>query len=132
MTLFKKVIFYFLLPVFAVNILGCSAAKHANELLTLRSLAASQDAIEKSVILSRKHFSKMLEDYKKGSLKKGLRKRYIISQYGQPVLIKLGEVEGVNETFIYRDPLKYLSSDILYLYFDKKNKLISLKYEPKE
>ncbi|MFH1782072.1 MAG: hypothetical protein ABH848_00440 [Candidatus Omnitrophota bacterium] len=120
----KRLLLIFL----CISLSGCSVAKHADQLLTLKAFATAQDEINKDVSLSREHFDKMLEDYREGSIKEGLRKSFIISTYGPPVLTKVGDAEGVDEIFIYRDPLKYLSSDKLYISFNEKNKIVDMEY----
>lgn len=56
--------------------------------------------------------------------------RQVLSKYGSPVFCIVEGKIDVGRVCLYRDPLKYFSTERIYLYFDKDQKLSSWKAEP--
>ena len=123
---FKIVILSFLF----LNVSGCATIKHADQLLTLKSVGNSQEEIARYVDKQAELFKKLVEDIKDERLEIGEPKDNILSWYGEPVLSK--EILGdsfVKEELLYRHPTEYFTSDRVYLYFDIADELVRWEYE---
>lgn len=68
-------------------------------------------------------YNQLKEDARNNSLVKGTRKKEIIAKYGEPTLTK-------PDFILYRHPTDFFSSDLVYLYFDRENKLTSWEIRP--
>ncbi len=76
-------------------------------------------------------YNKLEQDLKEKRFKKGTPQKNILSEYGQPVFSRvLNDDSGIKLCLIYRHPTEFFSSDIIYLYFDVKEKLASWEIKP--
>lgn len=120
---------FLLLGYLIVAVLG-GCVVLSDELQTLKDVGKSQVQINVYVRKQNRRFLKLLKYYKKGRLKIGISKAWIISAYGQPILVKSLDDNLAKEVFLYRHPTNYFKSDKIYLYFDKSDKLVRWKYKP--
>lgn len=119
------------LTVTLLGLNGCSLLRHYEQLMVLKNVGDSQREIESYLKTQAERFYQLRKDLHQGTLKIGLSKEELLTRYGEPVLSK--KVEGnpqIQQIFIYRHPTNYFTSDKIYLYFDKNNKLVSFEYEP--
>jgi len=99
--------------------------------MLLKGLGDSKYELEDYVKEQRSSFSKLRDDIKNNRLKKGAPKREILSAYGEPVFCKdIANKTEVKEICLYRYPLRYFSTDMIYLKFDKKQNLCSWEFIP--
>jgi len=126
---FLKTIFLVWCIIFSLG--GCSFTTHYEQLMLLKRLGDSQYEIENYVKKQKDSFFKLKDDIKNNRLKKGISKREILYIYGEPVFCKeIADEIGVKERCLYRCPLQYFSSDIVYLKFDKEQNLCSWEFIP--
>ncbi|MDP2906173.1 MAG: hypothetical protein Q8O22_07735 [Candidatus Omnitrophota bacterium] len=105
---------------------GCSPA-----LTNLANLGANREVTKAYVQQQKEFFNKLELDLKNGSLKAGTPLDDILSAYGEPVTRKSAEYIGQSaEELLYRHPLKFFSTDMIYLYFDKDRYLLGWEVEP--
>ena len=124
----KLILLIFLL---SFSLSGCAWIKNADQLLILKGIGDSQDAIERDMTKQEKLFKLLLDDINSEELKEGTPRKHIIKRYGQPIIISEAEsLSSIKEILLYRHPTNYFSSDKVYLYFDLKDKLDYWKYKP--
>lgn len=111
---------------------GCSYAAHYKELTILKKFGESQGKIDDYVKEQRKYFYKLMEDVNADYLKKGMSKGYIIAKYGEPIFCKIEKITSNDEACLYREPLKYFTTDKVYLYFDRDERLYLWRVEKAE
>jgi len=111
---------------FIIIVSGCSPA-----LTNLANLGANREATEAYVKEQKELFNKLELDLKNGSLKAGTSLDDILSAYGEPVTRKNAEYKGQSaEELLYRHPLKFFSTNMIYLYFDKDRYLFGWDMQP--
>ncbi|MDP2923591.1 MAG: hypothetical protein Q8O30_07750 [Candidatus Omnitrophota bacterium] len=116
---------------FVFGVSGCATLSHMDELLTLKSVADSQNDIERYLAKQEKGFNKLLSDIKNNRLKVGITKKYIITTYSEPILVKSSDKDQTRgEILLYRHPTNYFKSDRIYLYIDENNRLIIWELKP--
>lgn len=99
--------------------------------MLLKRLGDNQHEIEDYVKKQKDSFFKLRDDIKNNRLKKGISKREILSMYGEPVFCKdIANEADVKQICLYRHPLKYFSTDMVYLKFNKKQNLYSWEFIP--
>ncbi len=104
---------------------------HYEQLMLLKRLGDSKYELEDYIREQRNSFSKLRDDIKNNRLKKGVSKREILSIYGEPVFRKdIANAADVKKIWLYRRPLQYFSTDMIYLKFDKKQNLCSWEFIP--
>lgn len=112
---------------------GCATITHMDELLALKRVSDNQIQIEIYLKKQEQGFSKLYEDIKNDTLKKGMLERAIIYKYSEPILVKKPEEQSdIKEILLYRHPTEYFSSDRIYLYIDKSGKLAYWEIKPAE
>jgi len=110
---------------------GCSFTTHYEQLMLLERLGDSQHEIEDYIEEQRDSFFKLRDDIKNNRLKIGIPKRKILSIYGEPIFCKdIANETDVKETCLYRHPLQYFSTDMIYLKFDKEQNLCCWEFIP--
>ncbi len=110
---------------------GCSSERLYKQLMLLERLGNNQHEIEDYVKEQKDSFFKLRNDIKNNRLKIGIPKRKILSIYGEPVFCKdIANESDVKEIGLYRHPLKYFSTDMVYLKFDKNQNLCSWAFIP--
>ncbi len=129
----KKVVYYKVVYFLSVSFLffaGCVFIKHAQQLSVLGAVGKSQKEISIYVDKQRRLFRDLVEDIKKGNLTKGLTASEVVRRYGEPVLSWKDRSNSFHQKLLYRDPVNFFTSDKVYLYFDRKDKLIFWEYVP--
>lgn len=101
-------------------------------IMTLKNLSAEQEAQHAYIKRQEALFSSLKEDVADERLQKGTPKARIISRYGDPILCRQTDKDGAVETCLFRHPTEYFSSDQIWLYFDKNNKLLNFRSIPAE
>lgn len=98
---------------------GCSAA-----LMNLKDLGENRQQTEDYVRQQKELFARLSEDTKSNRLKIGTSRKEILASYSQPVAGKEAVYQGKTvQSLVFRDPVKFFSSEIAYLYFDKEDLL---------
>ncbi|MFA5276228.1 MAG: hypothetical protein WC417_04990 [Candidatus Omnitrophota bacterium] len=94
--------------------------------MVLKAYDNSQTAIKKDVKKQEENFRKLKNDIEVNGLQKNTSKKHIIIKYGYPVFCKSDLPKGqIKQLCVYRLPSKDLNTDLIYLYFGKKEKLDS-------
>ena len=110
---------------------GCVYITHYKDLMFLGKLAANQREIDNYLKKQEKLFHKLEGDVKNSRLKKGISKEAVLSEYGEPVFCKSVESSGdIVESCLYRHPTEYFDTDVVYLKFDKDEKLYFWEFIP--
>jgi len=110
---------------------GCAYTSHYDQLMTLKQLGEEGDEIQNYVKGQEKSFIELKDDIKNNRLKKGMPKREVFSQYGEPILCEKYENKAnVKEFCLYRLPTRYFDTDRAFLFFDKKGRLDSWEFIP--
>ena len=92
------------------------------------SLNKSMASLQRETDISKKKFEKLAGDIKADNLKIGLSKRYVLTTYGDPVLVK--EIDKTSEEeWLYRSPLEYFDTLKVYLVFNSQEKLLNWRIE---
>ncbi|MCG8430462.1 MAG: hypothetical protein MJA29_04755 [Candidatus Omnitrophica bacterium] len=107
---------------------GCGARKDFNMagLLNLKRLSDNQRVIERELDKGTKDFLYLLRDMDKGLIQEGMSKHDILNKYGKPIFTKpLYDRLPLSEVMIYRHPVKYFDTTLVYLYFNEKGDLHS-------
>lgn len=116
-----------------ISVTGCTLIRYSSELMTLKSVGDSQKDIQQYLAAQEKKFSALQADVKANRLQSGVSKQDIVNVYGDPVFSRpLADDLEMYEMFLYRHPTQYFTSDRIYLYFDKDQKLTRWQYEPAE
>lgn len=103
---------------------GCATVERLSLLMKIDS---NQKAIDAYLAQQEQGFSRLKDDYAKGSLKTGVVKGRLAGLYGDPVFCK-GSGEG--EKCIYRRPTEFFNSDKVILYFDGHKMLDKWEFKP--
>lgn len=116
-----------LILVFALFVIcGCG-----EPLRTLQALGAEQNAQQRYVGIQKHKFNLLMKDIKRAYLKPGFSRAYIISRYGEPVLVtdlsKTSSDATLKTRFLYRNPVGFIDSEKAYLYFDSNDKLVNFE-----
>ena len=105
---------------------GCSPA-----LNNLKNLGENRQASDAYVQEQKELFAKLDLDLKSNRIKTGTPINDILSVYGEPITRKSAEYIGQSaEELLYRHPLKFFSTKMIYLYFDKDQRLLGWKVQP--
>ena len=116
-----RAIKYLFISLFFSFILGCSLVPHYDQLSALRKYGESQSEIREQ----KDNFSKLKDDIEKNRIKPGNLRKHTFFKYGRPVFCKDAQNKApFEQACIYRSPGN-LDAGLIYLYFDKKNKLDS-------
>ncbi len=126
---FLKIIFLVWCIIFSLG--GCSFTTHYDQLMLLKRLGDSQHEIDDYIKKQKDAFFKLSDAIKNNQLKIGISKKEILSIYGEPVFCKdIANKVDVKEICIYRHPLQYFSTDMVYLKVDKKQNLCCWEFLP--
>ena len=121
----------FLLMGFFVLLTGCAKLVHMQELLTLKAMSDDGDRQKKFIEIQDQKFTQLVLKVKADQMQAYLTKDSILRNFGEPVLASPIEKDGQSlEQWMYRYTMKYFDSDKVYLFFDKKGKLLTWKYVP--
>ena len=138
--------FYMLVKSLCLLLLLAMCAGCTQKILVLKRFASSQKEMQSYVAKQEKGFLRLTKDIQRASLRKGISKESVIKKYGEPVFCDtatpclIGQASvlppaaegGIAQSCLYRDPTEYFSTDKVYLYFDRQDRLHSWKYEPAE
>ena len=116
---------YFLIWSFIFFIQGCSLLPHYDQLGVLKNLGESQSEIKADVRRQGNNFCKLKTDIDNNRLKRGMSKKHIFFRYGQAVFCKDVQNKVSKQVCIYRLPGSSFDTGLIYIYFDKKDKLDS-------
>lgn len=98
---------------------GCARA------IDLKGLSANRFATAEYIKAQEEGFVKLKDDILKGRLQKGMAKEEVIAEYAPPIFCESGPGEGgVKESCLYRLPLQYFNTDLIYLFFDQGSRLL--------
>ncbi len=124
----KRSLFLFvILPLLA----GCAKLAHVTELLTLQDLSVDQDKQDLYIKKQNENFSRLLAAIRTNanSLVQLKNKRNIEKNFGKPLYSKTVVRDGQpREKWLYCYPTEVLKSDRVYIYFDKKGRILEWKY----
>jgi len=113
---------FFILGVLFIS--GCSAAQHAEQLLTLKALADEQDNLQQVVDRQNQRFEALLELFKSAQHERYKKEKDFRKHFGAPIykkeVIRNGEARTL---WVYRYSTQYFDSEKVHLYFDSKGKL---------
>lgn len=109
---------------------GCAFFTHQEQIGALEEFGSSQDEIQDYVSMQEAFFNKLKSDVQNQLIREGAAKSDILATYGEPVFCKQSRIIP-GETCLYRNPVKYFSTDKVYLYFGPDEKLSSWKFIPK-
>jgi len=99
--------------------------------MTLKRLQNSQEELKDVVSRDEQNFLLLEEDLKNNRLQKGMPKKEILAKYGEPIYSRqLSDDTQRKEFSVYRHPTEFFSSDLIYLYFDKDQRLLSWEIRP--
>lgn len=109
---------------------GCVYLTHLDESMFLKNFDNNQKEMQAEIDKEKELFSQLESDIQKGHLHKGMKKRNIVSLYGEPPLCKPAEPQsGFDETCIYRNPAGGMEAELVLLNFDAKHRLVGWKAE---
>ena len=99
--------------------------------MALKRYSAGQKEIASYVKAAQYRFDLLAADIAGNALRVGLKRADIVGRYGEPVLDwKVDDAFGAVEKLLYRKPVEYFSTDRIYLYFDKEDRLVRWEYCP--
>lgn len=111
---------------FILILAGCSGA-----LNNLAKLGENRQQTQAYVKQQEELFAKLDVDVRNNNLKTGTLLSQIIAFYGEPILRELGEYKGKPaDHLLYRRPLKFFSTELIYLYFDQDQRLVGWEVQP--
>ena len=120
-----RIIKYLFICSFFSFVQGCSMLPHYDQLSAIKKYGDSQSEIKDDIREQKDNFSKLKDDIEKNLVKRGNSKKYVSFKYGEPVFCKVAQDKApFEQVCIYRSPGN-LDAGLIYLYFDKKNKLDS-------
>lgn len=96
----------------------------------MRQLAKNQKEIDDYVKSQREGFLRLRQDILGEKLSAGISKQEITTQYGEPICCFPTAENKQKQECLYRLPLEFFSTNKIYLYFDKDNRLISWILKP--
>lgn len=121
-----KMLVYFLLFFFC----GCVSLGSYSSLMNIKKLGNNRKQIEEYLSNQERLFENLKEDIVAKRLKRDISREEVIETYGEPVLSKRSQDDGIAYYLLYRHPTKYFSSDFIYLYFDNTERLSSWLVKP--
>jgi len=108
---------------------GCSAIKHANELMTLKAMADDQAHFDGVVQEYDDNFKLLVEAVQQGTIKDYPDQRSILENFGEPINVNIKKMNAQETNFwYYRQSVKFFDSDEVYLYFDGQGNLSDWEY----
>ncbi|RJP28059.1 MAG: hypothetical protein C4533_06205 [Candidatus Omnitrophota bacterium] len=110
---------------------GCCSILN-NRVCLLKRFSANRSGIESLLNRQEDGFYRLRDDIKNNKLKTGLSKNKIISEYYSPVFSYLRDKDkNITKVLVYRHPTEYFSSELIYLFFDRRNRLTAWQlFEP--
>lgn len=118
-TFYRKLHLLFIL----ILLSGCVSRFNMGAIGVLKRFAKNQKEIDDYVRVQSEGFLRLQQDIGKGKLRKGLLKQEVFLKYGESIYCYHSYGETDKETCLYRHPLKFFSTDKVYLYFEEDNRL---------
>ncbi len=116
---------------FAVLFLSILLYGCLEPIMAMKRLGDSQQEMQDYVDQKEGLFIRLKDAVNNGGLRQGLSKEEVISLYGEPVLCKdHSDGDFFGSKCLYRRPVKYFSTDFIYLVFDKDGLLCSWELKP--
>jgi len=128
----NKILLLFILSLGLAGIFlsGCVYLAHLDESMFLKNFDNNQKEMQAEIDKEKDSFSQLKSDIEKGHLHKGMKKRNIVSLYGEPPLCRPAQPQsGFEETCIYRNPAGGMEAELVLLNFDAKHRLTNWKAE---
>jgi len=128
----KQRVFLFLF--YSAFCLGCAKLAHLQELLTLKALSLERDQQELDMEKQDKNFDNLLAAVENNSLEQGTHQRKFLGAFGEPILVSqvTGDDQQTLEKWLYRYATRPFGSPKVYVYFDRKEKLVEWEYLPRD
>jgi len=99
--------------------------------MVLKDFSSSQSEIREDIDNQKKNFLQLKSDMQSGSLKKNSSKKHVLVKYGDPVYCKDGNFKaGAKQYCVYRLPAPELDTELIYLYFGDRGKLVYWEIVP--
>lgn len=115
----------------ALLLQGCCLIPGYEPLVNLKNLGDNRAQMDKYLKAEEARYKKLELDLKDKRLKEGISRQELLSRYGEPVFSRPAEGQSAKgEVLIYRHPTEYFSSDMIYLYLDDKDRLLSYQIKP--
>lgn len=110
---------------------GCCLMPEYGPLMNLKNLEDNRAQMNKDIEKKEGLYKKLELDLKDKRLQEGISRQEIIRRYGEPIFSRPVEGPlGAREALLYRHPTAYFSSDMVYLYLDDKENLVSWEIKP--
>ena len=108
---------------------GCAKLSHLPQLLTLKAYSENKDEQQDYVQKHDTNFEKLLKAVADNSLAQDKDKKSVLREFGDPILTQRLVRDNVTvDRLLYRYATKYFDSEKVYIYFDKKGKLLDWKH----
>jgi hypothetical protein len=116
---------------FVLLLEGCALFPHYDQLMMLKKIGENENDIKNYVNKQEHLFLKLREDVKNNRLAKGVPKEEVLFHYGSPIFCRSSNRQGpIKEFCLYRRPVEYFNTDVIYLRFDKYDNLYSWEFIP--
>lgn len=109
---------------------GCALITKHQEITTLSELSDAQEDITHYVERQDEGFAHLLDDIEHDRLEKGIAKDAIAARYGQPVTCQPFQGKTYSQACLYRKPIQYFNTNVVYLYLDDELHLTGWKLQP--
>ena len=108
---------------------GCAKLTHLQQLLTLKSYSANQDAQEEYVKAHDKRFLDLVQALESGQVSQYWNKKQLIRRFGDPIHKKsVARDDVMHERWLYRRALEYFNGEKVYFYFDPDDNLVDWEH----
>jgi len=122
---------YLLVMLLLASVLsGCAKIRHLPQLLTLKGLMEEQVGLDAYIEFRNQKFKEMVDLYIKNRLKDYPDKQSIVNDFGEPIAVNQYSYNDQEfEEWLYRPPVTFFKTDMIYLYFDEENNLSEIDYQ---
>lgn len=93
--------------------------------MQLKRLSDDRAGMDQFILTQEKGFERLRDDFKANRLNAGTPKSRIISRYADPVYCKANNGQASGEICLYRRPTEFFSPNVIFLYFDRNERLES-------
>jgi len=92
--------------------------------MDLKGLSENRAETQKYIQAQEEGFIKLKSDVLAGRLQKGISKDEVTSRYAPPIYCEAASTDSnAREVCLYRLPLQYFNTDLVYLFFDEGEQL---------
>jgi hypothetical protein len=110
---------------------GCAKISHMQELLTLKAYSEDQARKDNYVEKRDTQFKNLIMTARDKGMEGYENQKQILYDFGEPVFKEPINREGVvYERWMYREQVKFVGSEKVYLNFDQQGKLANWEYVP--